>query len=48
MRWLNRGRYRRQRIALRRRFDRECDAFEVELGETLARVRRLASGTVAA
>jgi hypothetical protein len=39
MRWRNRGRRRRQRIKLRSRFDRACDAFELELGEVLARIR---------
>ena len=39
MAWRTRGRRRRQRIALRRRFDSACDAFELELGKTLARLR---------
>jgi hypothetical protein len=40
MRYRTRGRRRRQRIALRRAFDRACDAFELELGATLARIRQ--------
>lgn len=39
MRHRTRGRRRRQRISLRRRFDRECDAFEVEIGKLRARLR---------
>jgi hypothetical protein len=39
MPWLNRGRRRRQCLALRRRFDMECRAFLIELGITLARLR---------
>lgn len=39
VRFRTRGRRRRQRIALRRAFDRAVDAFELELGQTLKRLR---------
>ncbi len=39
MKYRTRGRRRRQRIAIRRAFDRTCDAFELELGVTMVRAR---------
>lgn len=42
--WKNRGRYRRTRLAMRRRFNAQCEAFEAELAELIARLREQEQG----